>query len=38
VELRQAADREGMTTVLQDGIEKALQGVTDLGQVRSNCL
>ncbi|MDO9020324.1 MAG: GspE/PulE family protein [Deltaproteobacteria bacterium] len=38
VELRQAADREGMTTVLQDGIEKALHGITDLGQVRSNCL
>ena len=38
VELRAAADREGMTTVLQDGIEKALAGVTDLGQVRSTCL
>nr|MBK7065121.1 GspE/PulE family protein [Deltaproteobacteria bacterium] len=38
VELRAAADREGMTTVLQDGIEKALQGITDLGQVRSSCL
>lgn len=38
VELREAADREGMTTVLQDGIEKALEGITDLGQVRSNCL
>jgi type II secretory ATPase GspE/PulE/Tfp pilus assembly ATPase PilB-like protein len=38
VELRDAADREGMTTVLQDGIDKALQGITDLGQVRSNCL
>jgi type II secretory ATPase GspE/PulE/Tfp pilus assembly ATPase PilB-like protein len=38
VQLRQQADREGMTTVLQDGIEKALRGITDLGQVRSNCL
>lgn len=38
IELREAADREGMTTVRQDGIEKALLGITDLSQVRQACL
>ena len=38
IELRDAADREGMTTVRQDGIEKALAGITDLSQVRAACL
>lgn len=38
IELREAADREGMTTVRQDGIEKALAGITDLRQVRESCL
>ncbi len=38
IELREAADREGMTTVRQDGIEKALAGITDLSQVRAACL
>jgi type II secretory ATPase GspE/PulE/Tfp pilus assembly ATPase PilB-like protein len=32
-ELRAEAVRGGMTTLLQDGVEKALQGRTDLSQV-----
>jgi type II secretory ATPase GspE/PulE/Tfp pilus assembly ATPase PilB-like protein len=36
--LRQAAIAEGMTTLLQDGIFKALQGHTDLKQVRRVCI
>jgi type II secretory ATPase GspE/PulE/Tfp pilus assembly ATPase PilB-like protein len=35
-ELRQAAIREGMRTLKQDGIEKSLLGVTDLHEVRAN--
>jgi type II secretory ATPase GspE/PulE/Tfp pilus assembly ATPase PilB-like protein len=34
-ELRQAAIRTGMRTLRQDGIEKALLGVTDLHEVRA---
>jgi type II secretory ATPase GspE/PulE/Tfp pilus assembly ATPase PilB-like protein len=32
-EIRTAAVKNGMTTLLQDGIEKALAGLTDLTQV-----
>jgi type II secretory ATPase GspE/PulE/Tfp pilus assembly ATPase PilB-like protein len=36
--LRQAAIAEGMTTLLQDGIIKAIQGHTDVKQVRRVCI
>ena len=36
--IRDTAMEEGMTTLLQDGIEKALQGVTDIKQVRRVCI
>jgi type II secretory ATPase GspE/PulE/Tfp pilus assembly ATPase PilB-like protein len=36
--IRKAAIDEGMTTLLQDGIFKALQGHTDLKQVRRVCI
>ena len=36
--IRQAAIAEGMTTLLQDGIIKAIQGHTDLKQVRRVCI
>ena len=36
-ELRALAVAGGMTTLLQDGIEKALEGLTDLRQVASVC-
>jgi type II secretory ATPase GspE/PulE/Tfp pilus assembly ATPase PilB-like protein len=29
---------EGMTTLLQDGIQKVLQGITDFNQVRRVCI
>jgi type II secretory ATPase GspE/PulE/Tfp pilus assembly ATPase PilB-like protein len=29
---------EGMRTLKQDGIEKVLQGITDLHQVRAVCI
>ena len=29
---------EGMRTLKQDGIEKVLQGITDIQQVRSVCI
>jgi type II secretory ATPase GspE/PulE/Tfp pilus assembly ATPase PilB-like protein len=32
-----AAIKAGMKTIKQDGIEKALQGYTDMSQVRSAC-
>jgi type II secretory ATPase GspE/PulE/Tfp pilus assembly ATPase PilB-like protein len=32
-ELRQAAIEGGMTTMLQDGIEKAAQGITTIEEV-----
>jgi type II secretory ATPase GspE/PulE/Tfp pilus assembly ATPase PilB-like protein len=37
-ELRNQAMRDGMTTLLQDGIQKVLQGVTDFKQVRAVCI
>jgi type II secretory ATPase GspE/PulE/Tfp pilus assembly ATPase PilB-like protein len=37
-ELRQQAIREGMTTLLQDGIMKVLRGNTDFKQVRAVCI
>jgi len=36
--LRNAAISEGMTTLLQDGIQKAIQGLTDFRQVRRVCI
>jgi type II secretory ATPase GspE/PulE/Tfp pilus assembly ATPase PilB-like protein len=36
--IRQAAIAEGMTTLLQDGIIKAIQGQTDMKQVRRVCI
>ena len=33
----QAAMAEGMTTLLQDGIQKAIQGHTDINQIRRIC-
>ena len=35
VEMLSVAMREGMTTLVQDGIQKVLQGVTTYRQVRS---
>jgi len=37
-ELRQQAIRDGMTTLLQDGIQKVLAGQTDMTQVRAVCI
>ncbi len=37
-ELRQQAVRDGMTTLLQDGIHKVLAGHTDMKQVRAVCI
>ncbi len=37
-ELREQAVRDGMTTLLQDGIQKVLQGYTDFKQVRAVCI
>ena len=37
-QLRQTAIREGMTTLLQDGIRKVLRGDTDFKQVRAVCI
>jgi type II secretory ATPase GspE/PulE/Tfp pilus assembly ATPase PilB-like protein len=37
-ELRAQAIREGMTTLLQDGIQKVLGGHTDFKQVRAVCI
>jgi type II secretory ATPase GspE/PulE/Tfp pilus assembly ATPase PilB-like protein len=34
-EILQAAQHDGMTTLLQDGIQKALRGVTDFAQVKA---
>ncbi|NPU84479.1 MAG: GspE/PulE family protein [Syntrophaceae bacterium] len=36
--LREKATSEGMSTLLQDGIQKALQGITDFRQVRRVCI
>jgi type II secretory ATPase GspE/PulE/Tfp pilus assembly ATPase PilB-like protein len=37
-EIREQAVREGMTTLLQDGIAKVLAGHTDFTQVRAVCM
>ena len=37
-ELRKQAVRDGMTTLLQDGIQKVIKGVTDFKQVRAVCI
>ena len=37
-ELRKQAMAEGMTTLLQDGIQKVLKGTTDFKQVRAVCM
>jgi type II secretory ATPase GspE/PulE/Tfp pilus assembly ATPase PilB-like protein len=37
-ELRKQALVDGMTTLLQDGIQKVIQGVTDFKQVRAVCM
>jgi type II secretory ATPase GspE/PulE/Tfp pilus assembly ATPase PilB-like protein len=36
--MRDFAMGEGMTTLLQDGIYKSIQGVTDFKQVRRVCI
>lgn len=36
--IRAAAMEDGMTTLLQDGIIKAIQGLTDLKQIRRVCI
>jgi type II secretory ATPase GspE/PulE/Tfp pilus assembly ATPase PilB-like protein len=37
-DLRKQAIKDGMTTLLQDGIEKVIRGVTDFKQVRAVCM
>jgi len=37
-EIRTQSIKDGMTTLLQDGIEKILKGVTDFKQVRAVCI
>ncbi|MBI2566745.1 MAG: hypothetical protein HYV63_06915 [Candidatus Schekmanbacteria bacterium] len=37
-ELRRQARAEGMTTLLQDGLEKMAQGLCDLRQVHAVCI
>jgi type II secretory ATPase GspE/PulE/Tfp pilus assembly ATPase PilB-like protein len=37
-ELRKQALRDGMTTLLQDGIQKVVKGITDFKQVRAVCI
>ena len=36
--MRELAMEEGMTTLLQDGISKSIQGLTDFSQVRRVCI
>ncbi len=36
--IREKAMSEGMTTLLQDGIQKSIQGITDFRQVRRVCI
>ncbi|MBU0574872.1 MAG: pilus assembly protein, partial [Proteobacteria bacterium] len=36
--MRNTAMTEGMTTLLQDGIYKSIQGITDFRQVRRVCI
>ena len=35
---KQAVHKDGMTTLMQDGIRKVCLGLTDMKQVRSVCL
>jgi type II secretory ATPase GspE/PulE/Tfp pilus assembly ATPase PilB-like protein len=37
-ELHEQALKDGMTTLIQDGIRKTLQGITDITQVRKVCI
>ncbi len=37
-EIREQAIKDGMTTLMQDGIRKVLVGMTDLMQVRKVCI
>ena len=37
-DLREQAIKDGMTTLMQDGIRKVLLGQTDLIQVRKVCI
>jgi type II secretory ATPase GspE/PulE/Tfp pilus assembly ATPase PilB-like protein len=37
-DLRSQAVKEGMTTLMQDGIRKVCQGLTDFSQVRKVCI
>jgi type II secretory ATPase GspE/PulE/Tfp pilus assembly ATPase PilB-like protein len=37
-ELRKQAMADGMTTLLQDGIQKVIKGITDFKQVRAVCI
>jgi type II secretory ATPase GspE/PulE/Tfp pilus assembly ATPase PilB-like protein len=37
-ELRKQAMTDGMTTLLQDGIQKVIKGITDFKQVRAVCI
>ena len=37
-ELREQAIKDGMCTLMQDGIRKVCLGLTDLRQVRSVCV
>ncbi len=37
-ELRKQAQRDGMTTLLQDGIQKVVAGITDFKQIRAVCI
>ena len=37
-ELREQAVKDGMTTLMQDGIRKVFLGVTDIKQVRKVCI
>jgi type II secretory ATPase GspE/PulE/Tfp pilus assembly ATPase PilB-like protein len=37
-ELRKQAMKDGMTTLLQDGIQKVIKGITDFKQVRAVCI
>jgi type II secretory ATPase GspE/PulE/Tfp pilus assembly ATPase PilB-like protein len=37
IDIREEARRGGMTTLMQDGIEKVLAGHTDMAQVRAVC-
>ena len=36
--MREQAIKDGMTTLLQDGIQKIFTGLTDLKQVRAVCI